>query len=136
MSERRGTDRMVVVCTGLCLLCVVVVGVFAVTVLDTSSRADDIAKLAAQNEERINDIAALARENARLAGEIQKSRERACQEGNKHHDAVIATFDRLIDDLPAGARKRRAVRNRKQTLVLLEAIAPRQDCAKVVRGER
>jgi hypothetical protein len=49
------------------------------------------------------------------------------------HDNVIATLDRLIREQPPGARKRRAVRNRAQTVALLEALAPKRDCEHLVR---
>jgi Tfp pilus assembly protein PilN len=71
--------------------------------------------------------------SARLYSDIQQSRIDICREGNARHDDVIATLDRLIREQPAGAQKRRAVRNRAQTVALLEALAPKRDCEHLVR---
>jgi hypothetical protein len=70
---------------------------------------------------------------AKLYSDIQQSRIDVCREGNVRHDDVIATLDRLIREQPPGARKRRAVRNRAQTVALLEALAPKRDCEHLVR---
>jgi hypothetical protein len=74
---------------------------------------------------------------ASAPGEIQRERAEAirvnCQEQNVRHDLTIRKLDELIDRLPPGRRKRRAVSNRDGTVALIEALAPKRDCERLVR---
>jgi len=70
-----------------------------------------------------------------LARDIQQQRvmtiEQSCEQQNARHDGTIATLDRLIRQQPP-SRRRRAEQNRASTVLLIDALAPKRDCGKVV----
>lgn len=72
-----------------------------------------------------------------LAREVQSQRVEAirsnCEAQNRRHDETIVTLDRLVASLPDGPRKERAKAGRKGTVLLIEALQPRQDCVALVR---
>jgi predicted transcriptional regulator len=71
-----------------------------------------------------------------LARDIQQQRvmtiEQSCEQQNARHDATIATLDRLIARIPPGAEHDRALANRRGTVLLIDALAVKRDCGKVV----
>lgn len=112
---RRGTDKLSVVCTAICILCLAVVGVWGGTVLDTNRQAD---------------------QNARITAQIQRERARNvrsnCEEQNRRHDATVRQLHRLVAELPPGPRKVRAVQGMAGSVALIQALAPRRDCSALV----
>lgn len=64
--------------------------------------------------------------------QLRENRLELCRDANERHDRTIDTLDREIRRLPAGQRAE-ANRNRKSTVALLEAIAPRRDCGQSLR---
>jgi hypothetical protein len=74
-------------------------------------------------------------DNQRLTEAIQEQRRDSilygCREQNARHDRTIATLDRLIAQAPAG-RRERARQGRAGTVLLIEALAPKRDCAALV----
>lgn len=67
---------------------------------------------------------------------IQEDREasirRSCVESNERYDDTLARVDKLIAEMPDGARKRRAEANRASTLFFIEGLVPKRDCERVV----
>lgn len=75
-----------------------------------------------------------------LVGRIQAERARnvltSCVEQNARHDRTIATLDRLllVAERPASAAQRAQIKqSRASTVLLIEALVPRQDCVARVR---
>lgn len=81
-------------------------------------------------------VGVLWQDNREQSNDIQHSREeavrRTCDEQNTRHDATIKKLDDIIAGLPEGARKTRAEQNRAGTVLLINALAPKRDCAKAV----
>lgn len=55
-----------------------------------------------------------------------------CQEQNQRHDDTIRTLDHLIARIPPGAGRDRALANRRGTVLLIDALAPKRDCGRAV----
>lgn len=112
---RRATDKLAVVCTAICILCLAGVGVWSGTVLDTNRQADQAAATAAQ---------------------IQRERKRNirtnCEDTNRRHDATVRQLRRLVDELPPGPRKVRAVQGMAGSVAVIQALAPKRDCRALV----
>lgn len=74
--------------------------------------------------------------SAWLYAKIQDERERtirtSCVATNERHDRTIATLNQLIAELPPGPRRKRAVEGRTGTVLLIDALAPKRDCAAYV----
>lgn len=89
-------------------------------VADTSEKASDAADKAAA-----------------LALEVQAQRRESistnCINQNTRHDRTVAALDTLIEKIPPGPRRERAESGRAGTLLLIESLQPRQDCAALVR---
>jgi hypothetical protein len=72
-----------------------------------------------------------------LSQRIQSQRAEAirdgCLEQNARHDGTIKTLDRLIAAAPPGPERVRAIHNRAGTVLLIEQLAPKKDCAELVR---
>lgn len=77
--------------------------------------------------------------NGSQTAEIQSQRERnireSCEAQNRRHDGTIGVLDRLIAQRaksasPAEVRQMRS--SRAYTVLLIDALAPHQDCADVV----
>jgi hypothetical protein len=85
-------------------------------------------------------VAVLFAFNQATAGDIQDSRaelvRESCEQQNKQHDNTIRRLDVAIAAIPPGPRKRRAERNRRYTVSLIEALAPERDCDRLVRRVR
>lgn len=108
---RRKSDRLVVACTAISVLCAAVVAVFAATVLDTHSTTRQI-------------------QDERAASVL-----RSCQETNGRHDATIGALDELMARAGVGASYQRLVlleQSRMSTVLLVNALAPKQDCKRLV----
>lgn len=58
---------------------------------------------------------------------------RSCREQNLRHDATIHSLDELIRRLPPEKRTR-AVQSRAGTVLLINALAPKRDCATLARA--
>lgn len=75
--------------------------------------------------------------NTALLGRINAERARnvraACEGQNERHDNTIRQLDRLIAQAPP-SRRARANAGRESTVLLIEALAPRRDCAALVRA--
>lgn len=73
--------------------------------------------------------------NHDFATQIQQSRKAyvlsTCTDQNMRHDRTIATLDQEIAALPPTERKG-AQTSRAGTVALIDAVAPKQDCAAVV----
>jgi hypothetical protein len=73
----------------------------------------------------------------RKTDEIQRSRAAAvidtCRDQNVRHDRTIARLRILIARLPDGRQRTEAERNIASTIALIDALAPRQDCAALAR---
>lgn len=54
---------------------------------------------------------------------------RACQETNQNHDSTIQALDFVLAQVPQ-AQQRQAQQGRKNTILLIDALAPKHDCAK------
>jgi hypothetical protein len=71
-----------------------------------------------------------------LAEQIQRQRVSvvgtSCQEQNARHDATITQLDQLIRKVPA-SRRQRARESRAGTVLLIDALVPKRDCAEVLR---
>lgn len=72
-----------------------------------------------------------------LAADIQRERASAtfngCHDQNVRHDRTIAKLHSIVAKLPPGRERRRAKRNIGGTVALIDALAPRQDCAALVK---
>lgn len=84
---------------------------------------------------------ARATEAKRLAVAIQMSRieivRSSCEEGNKRHDATIKALDKRIREVSKTAtpsQRARIQASRASTIALINALAPRFDCAARVRA--
>lgn len=66
--------------------------------------------------------------------EVQDSRRDSvritCEQQNLRHDRTIAALDELIAQIRDPARRLRALEGRSNTVALIDALAPRFDCAK------
>lgn len=114
MLMRRRTDKLVVACTAICILCAGAVGVFSATVLDAKDATEQI------QAERAENIL------------------RACHDTNQRYAKTVSELDRLyaIRTREMTAEQRRAVEaSRKATLVVIAAIVPPRKCADVVREQ-
>ena len=87
---------------------------------------------------RANETRRLTEANGQLTREIQAERARSVRDGceaqNQRHDGTIKTLNRLIDKLPSGPQRERAIHNRDSTVVLIEALVPKRDCEAQVRA--
>jgi cell division protein FtsB len=81
-------------------------------------------------------MASGTRENHDLLQAIQRERARNvrtnCEEQNRRHDATIRQLHRLVDELPPGPRKVRAVQGMAGSVALIQALAPKRDCRALV----
>ena len=57
---------------------------------------------------------------------------RNCMDQNQRHRSTIATLDSVIAQLPKSQRAQ-AIKNRNFTVLLIDALAPLQDCQRLVR---
>lgn len=68
---------------------------------------------------------------AATLSDIQASRLDSCRETNERHDRTFAVLDAEVQAL-APAKRAKAQESLPQTKALLEALAPKRDCVKVV----
>lgn len=68
---------------------------------------------------------------AATLSDIQASRLDSCNETNERHDRTFAVLDAEVQAL-APAKRAKAQESLPQTKALLEALAPKRDCVKVV----
>jgi coenzyme F420-reducing hydrogenase beta subunit len=108
---RRGTDKLVVACAVLCVLCAITVAVLAATVLDTHAATQQI------QDERAANI------------------RRNCEDVNDRHDETIMRLRALVESMPAGARRSRAEQGMAGSVALIDALAPKRDCDRLVRQQ-
>lgn len=76
---------------------------------------------------------------AALAAARNSSILRACQDQNERHDATVGVINKLLGRATAHAtrRTRRQVNaTRVAEVLLIDALAPKRDCAQVVRASR
>ena len=126
---RRWSDKLAVVCTFISVLCMAVtVVVVAPTVLDTSSRTDDVERLAVENAKRTREVAALTQK-------IQDERARNvltnCGDVNDRHDNAIRELDRIYERRIGSATRGERVRlrqGRDSTVLLIQALTPHRNC--------
>jgi hypothetical protein len=71
----------------------------------------------------------------RVNGEfVTLNRERArnvaqnCLDTNRRHDLTVRRLHQLVNELPPGPRKVRAVQGMAGSIALINALAPRRDC--------
>lgn len=71
-------------------------------------------------------------QNGQRAGEIQAERRNAylvsCQDQNARHDATVNSLGVLISQIRDPVRRRRAEASKVGTILLINALAPHQDC--------
>ena len=67
----------------------------------------------------------------RIQDERIRSISRSCEETNQRYDKAIETLDVLIARAPA-ERKQRARDGRAGTVLLIDALVPKRDCAALV----
>lgn len=114
----------------LVYLVVVVVGIIGFERIGNQS--DTAADLARETH-------SLAQQTAQLARTIQLQRldgiRRGCEDQNRRHDGTIRALDdviaRVVRDAPE--RKTELARARAQNVLLINALAPKQDCDRLVR---
>jgi hypothetical protein len=77
-------------------------------------------------------IATTTNANRDLIRAIQAERLRNirqnCQDTNTRHDVTIRRLHQLVEQLPPGPRKVRAVQGMAGSVALIDALAPRRDC--------
>lgn len=82
-------------------------------------------------------VGVLWQDNRDQTDAIQRSREetirRACEQQNDRHDKTILQLDAIIADMPSGPARQEAEQNRDGTILLLDALVPKQDCDRVVQ---
>lgn len=70
--------------------------------------------------------------------QVQSDREsnirRNCVSSNERHDDTVKTLDRLVAQVPAD-RRQRARDGRSSTVALIDALAPKRDCDRVVEQQ-
>ena len=62
----------------------------------------------------------------------------ACRETNRRHDATIAELDRLLrirTPHPTPAERRQIAQSRAATVLLIDALTPKRDCAALARRQ-
>lgn len=98
--------------------------------------------LLAVNADRAKEARDLARTNRVLTRQIQIERARnvrdACAQTNARHDKTIVTLDRLLKRAAKTAspeRLRQMKDSRTGTVLLIEALVPKRDCAQLVRDQ-
>jgi hypothetical protein len=119
-------------------LLVVYLVVVAITVVGfirighQASNAEDTARQTAQLTRATNK---LARENAALTLAIQHQRTEtirsSCEDQNRRHDATIAKLDVVLRRAVPDPTTR--LRIRTQNALLIDALAPHQDCATITQ---
>lgn len=57
----------------------------------------------------------------------------ACAEQNERHDKTLVQLDKLIEKIPQPAQRERAKKNINGTKALIEALAPRHDCLRLIK---
>jgi hypothetical protein len=84
-------------------------------------------------------IAATTNANRALIRAIQAERIRNirqnCEDTNTRHDATIRQLHRLVERLPPGPRKVRAVQGMAGSVALIDALAPKRRCAALARRQ-
>lgn len=112
LPRASGLRTLRIVVVGLCLSVTVLTVLTVVVFVLNASRVDQI------NRERAANIA------------------RSCREVNERHDATIRELDRLFAVRLRGAdsqsERKRAQESRDGTVLLIDALAPRRDCARLV----
>jgi hypothetical protein len=77
-------------------------------------------------------IATTVNGNHALIVAIQRERarniEQNCRDTNARHDVTIRRLHQLVEQLPPGPRKVRAVQGMAGSVALIDALAPRRDC--------
>lgn len=108
---RRKTDKLIVFCTVLCILCAGVVAVVSWTVLDTKSATQQIQAERAENIRR------------------------NCQDTNDRYTKTVHELDRLLavrTRTMTSTERKAVMASRAATVVLIASLAPRRDCDRVV----
>jgi hypothetical protein len=60
---------------------------------------------------------------------VRTALERACNEQNVRHDRTVAKLDELVVGISDPVRRARAEQNRAGTVALIDALAPKRQCA-------
>lgn len=82
---------------------------------------------------RVNNTSEFAREIQRQRVESIRM---SCEDTNRRHDRTIATLDALLVKRVKTAGRRERVKlkaSRASTVALIEALAPKRDCAELIR---
>jgi hypothetical protein len=78
-------------------------------------------------------------ENRDLIQAIQAERTRNvlqnCVDTNRRHDLTIRRLHQLVNELPPGPRKVRAVQGMAGSIALIDALAPRRQCKALARRQ-
>ena len=73
---------------------------------------------------------------AQLAQQIQDERAantlRACRDVNQRHDDTIRALDELLKRAGRSASREQVERSRASTVLLIDALAPKRDCKRLV----
>lgn len=72
----------------------------------------------------------VAQRAAALVVEVQRQRKAVCLDQNRRHDRTIAKLDFLIAHVPPRLRKQAAA-SRAGNVTLINALAPRRNCAAI-----
>lgn len=133
-SRSYWTSRGVVPRWQLLLVYLLIAAVGIVGFVSVGNQADKATKTAEETRKLALVSATLSRDTARLAREIQSSRTTLCEDQNKRHDRTIERLNKIIDQAKRRQPDRAAEieRARAQNILLIEALAPEQDCAAVV----
>lgn len=76
----------------------------------------------------------LTNKTAGLTSDIQAQRHAACVDQNNRHDKTVASLGTIILEAEKGQSRQRVAQlnaNQNQTLLLINDLAPKQDCSQV-----
>lgn len=135
-KERQWLWKLLLTAVGICTICTVVSLAVSFSTLhnrkdiahnqDVTARIQVVALQAAQVATQLADV----------VGQIQDERARAtrdsCQDTNDRHNDAIKRLNGLIEKLPPEQRVG-AEKGKMNTITILDAIVPYQDCAALVR---
>lgn len=139
-ERRRRWTRREIIDRGVTFLAVCLAG-WAIWGVQTQSNETD--ELSKENARRISETERLTRGNAQLTRQIQVERRqnvfRNCQDINDRHDNTIRQLDRLLTrrvrEAPTQAERDRLRLSRASTVLLIEALVPKRDCAALARQQ-
>lgn len=120
----------------------VLIGISVWAILEAKSANDNIAAQARGAAQIAHEAQQLARTSKQLAQAIASERRdaisRSCQQQNARHHGTVKELHKEISQVAARARpaQRRQIRaSQKFTVLLIDQLAPLQDCRRLVRLE-